>query len=192
MTPHWFSEDRWAARGLLLSVIALNLAAGELRAFRERFASVVRNWWDIMRQQKRLTWFTAGYSQTVVVFPFIVVAQRYFRGRILLGGLMQTVRAFGQVQDSLSFIVSSYTDIAAWRSVVERLAVSRVRSKLCVIVSGVDLDLPSGELLVINVNFSSNVATADLSVDRRARERARSFVLSPVFGLSGAVKSVCR
>lgn len=80
MTPHWFSEDRWAARGLLFAVIALNLAVGELRAFRERFASVVRNWWDIMRQQKRLTWFTAGYSQTVVVFPFIVVAQRYFRG----------------------------------------------------------------------------------------------------------------
>lgn len=35
---------------------------------------------------------------------------------------MQTAAAFGQVQDSLSFIVSSYTDIASWRSVVERLA----------------------------------------------------------------------
>lgn len=31
-------------------------------------------------------------------------------------------QAFGQVQDSLSFIVSSYTDIAAWRAVVERFA----------------------------------------------------------------------
>src|SRR5258705_14019562 len=47
--------------------------ADELRAFHERFASVVRNWWDIMRQQKRLTWFTAGYGQAAAVFPFLVV-----------------------------------------------------------------------------------------------------------------------
>src|SRR6266481_7043413 len=94
----------------------------ELRTFRERFGSIIRNWWGIMRQQKRITWLTAGYGQAAVVFPLIVVAPRYFRDQILLGGLMQTAAAFGQVQDSLSLIVSSYTDIAAWRAVVERLA----------------------------------------------------------------------
>ena len=31
---------------------------------------------------------------------------RYFRGEFALGGLMQTASAFGQVQDSLSFIIS--------------------------------------------------------------------------------------
>ncbi len=88
----------------------------ELRGFRKRFGAVVQNFWDIMRRQKRLTWFTAGYAQAAVIFPFIVAAPRYFRDVIHLGGLMQTATAFGQVQDSLSFIVSSYTDIAAWRS----------------------------------------------------------------------------
>jgi putative ATP-binding cassette transporter len=81
----------------------------------------VRNWWDIMRRQKRLTWFTAGYAQAAVIFPFVVAAPRYFRGEMPLGGLMQTASAFGQVQDSLSFIISAYTDIAQWRSVVQRL-----------------------------------------------------------------------
>jgi putative ATP-binding cassette transporter len=147
--------------------------ADELRAFHKRFGSVVRNWWGIMRQQKRLTWFTAGYAQTAVVFPFIVVAQRYFRGQILLGGLMQTSAAFGQVQDSLSFIISSYTDIAAWRSVVERLtgfqrALEVVRIQMAttagirhtarhregLIVDGVDLDLPGGQPLVVNIKFT--------------------------------------
>jgi putative ATP-binding cassette transporter len=147
--------------------------ADELRAFRERFGSIVRNWWDIMRQQKRLTWFTAGYAQAAVVFPFIVVAQRYFRGQILLGGLMQTAAAFGQVQDSLSFIISSYTDIAEWRSVVERLAgfqraleVVRIQTATTagirytardgegLIVDGVELDLPGGQALVANVNLT--------------------------------------
>ncbi|MCU1298444.1 MAG: transporter ATP-binding protein, partial [Acidobacteriaceae bacterium] len=46
--------------------------ADELRTFRERFASIVRNWWGIMRQQKRLTWLTAGYSQAAIIFPLIV------------------------------------------------------------------------------------------------------------------------
>jgi putative ATP-binding cassette transporter len=147
--------------------------ADELRAFHERFASVVRNWWDIMRQQKRLTWFTAGYGQAAAVFPFLVVAPRYFRGQIHLGGLMQTAAAFGQVQDSLSYIVSSYADIAAWRSVVERLAgfqraleLARIQTATSVgirhadrdgeglILDGLEVDLPGGQPLVTNVNLS--------------------------------------
>ena len=96
--------------------------AEELNGFRERFGAVVANWWGIMRRQKRLTWFTAGYAQAAVIFPFVVAAPRYFRGEIALGGLVQTATAFGQVQDALSFIITSYTDIAEWRAVVERLA----------------------------------------------------------------------
>jgi len=94
----------------------------ELRGFRERFASVVANWWGIMRQRKRLTAFTSGYAQAAIIFPFVVAAPRYFRGEIPLGGLVQTASAFGQVQDALSYIVSSYTELAEWRAVVERLA----------------------------------------------------------------------
>jgi putative ATP-binding cassette transporter len=147
--------------------------ADELRTFRERFGSIIRNWWDIMRQQKRLTWLTAGYGQAATIFPLIVVAPRYFRGQILLGGLMQTASAFGEVQDSLSFIVSSYTDIAAWRAVVERLAGFESALELAhnqtatqvgihhadgngagLIVDGLELDLPGGQPLIEDVNLS--------------------------------------
>src|ERR1700758_4057223 len=146
--------------------------ADELRTFRERFASIVSNWWGIMRQQKRLTWLTAGYGQAAVIFPLIVVAPRYFRGQILLGGLMQTASAFGQVQDSLSFIVTAYTDIAEWRAVVERLAGFQSALELAhiqaatnvgihhadangggLIVDRVELDLPEGQPLITNVSL---------------------------------------
>ena len=84
---------------------------GEEREFDDlsirRFARVVGNWWDIIRRRKRLTWFTTGYAQVAIIFPFIVAAPRYFAKQIQLGGLMQIASAFGQVQDSLSFIVSS-------------------------------------------------------------------------------------
>jgi putative ATP-binding cassette transporter len=145
--------------------------ADEMRNFRERFTSVVGNWWDIMRQQKRLTWFTAGYSQAAIIFPILVAAPRYFRGEIPLGGLMQTSQAFGQVQDSLSFIITSYTDIAEWRSVVLRLlgferALARVRAEAAVdgvhhgtgaadtlSVDRVTLALPGGRPLMEDVSF---------------------------------------
>ncbi len=70
--------------------------ADELRGFRERFEAVVTNWWNIMRRQKRLTYFTAGYAQAAWIFPSVVAAPRYFRGELALGGLMQTEGAFNQ------------------------------------------------------------------------------------------------
>ena len=96
--------------------------ADEFRGFRERFEEVVRNWWGIMRRQKRLTYFTSGYGQGAWIVPSVVAAPRYFRGELGLGGLMQTTGAFQQVQDALSFFVQSYKEIAAWSAVVERLA----------------------------------------------------------------------
>jgi len=147
--------------------------ADELRGFRERFGAVVRNWWGIMRRQKRLTWFTAGYAQAAVLFPFVVAAPRYFRGEIPLGGLVQTATAFGQVQDALSFIVSSYTDIAEWRAVVERLAgferaLERVRVQAAadggithadgdgarLAVDLVEVDRPDGRPLIAGVKLA--------------------------------------
>ncbi|HSE04089.1 MAG TPA: ABC transporter ATP-binding protein/permease [Methylomirabilota bacterium] len=164
--------------------------ADELRSFRDRFQDVVSNWWAIMRRQKRLTWFTAGYGQAAVIFPFVVAAPRYFRGEIPLGGLIQTASAFGQVQDSLSFIISAYTEIAQWRSVVQRLVgfertLARVRadaagegvrrepgSDEALALDRVALALPGGRPLV-----------ADVSLDFRSGDTAL------ISGPSGAGKS---
>jgi putative ATP-binding cassette transporter len=86
-----------------------------------RFANVVANWHAIMTRQKKLTFFTAGYSQAAVVFPFIMVSPAYFANVVQLGGLMQTANAFGQVQNALSVFVNVYRNLAEWRAVVERL-----------------------------------------------------------------------
>ncbi|HEX9461774.1 MAG TPA: ABC transporter ATP-binding protein/permease [Alphaproteobacteria bacterium] len=96
--------------------------ASEKRGLVQRFVAVATNWWGIMRAQKRLTWFTAGYNQIAIVFPFAVASPQYFFGSLQLGGLMQTASAFGQVQSSLSFIINAYAELAQWTSVVDRLA----------------------------------------------------------------------
>ncbi|MGH6725451.1 MAG: ABC transporter ATP-binding protein/permease [Pseudolabrys sp.] len=87
-----------------------------------RFGNVVGNWYNIMIRQKKLTFFTASYSQVAVVFPFVMVSPAYFAKVIQLGGLMQTANAFGQVQGALSVFVNIYRNLAEWRAVVERLA----------------------------------------------------------------------
>jgi putative ATP-binding cassette transporter len=74
-----------------------------------------------MSRTKRLTAFTQSYTQAAVVFPIIFVAPAFFAGKILLGAVLQTAEAFGNVQRALSFFVSVYRSLAEWRAVVARL-----------------------------------------------------------------------
>ena len=93
----------------------------EARGLRGRFSEVIANFRAIMRQQLRLNWFSTGYAQFAIVFPFIVAAPRYFAGAIQLGGLMQTASAFSTVQGSLSWFVVAFSSVADWRARVNRL-----------------------------------------------------------------------
>jgi len=95
--------------------------ADETRKLRRRFLDVVNNWWEIMRRQKKLTWFRSGYGQIAIIFPYVVAAPRFFSGAIPLGGLMQTASAFSQVQEALSWFVSAYVQLAEWKATVDRL-----------------------------------------------------------------------
>jgi putative ATP-binding cassette transporter len=126
-----------------------------------------------MLRQKRLTYFTSGYSQAGWIFPYVVAAPRYFRGELTLGGLMQTTSAFSQVQTSLSFFVDWYTQISEWCSVVERLSgfeealdkvARRTRAggglrltgdgEALLTLRDVSLELPDGRPLVQSVNLA--------------------------------------
>ena len=142
--------------------------AAERDRLNGRFTFVVGNWIAIMKRQKKLTSFTAGYNQFSNVFPFIVVSPAYFANAIQLGALMQTASAFGSVQGALSFFVSSYRQIAEWRAVVERLdgferaiaaghaaadaqpaiGVAARSGAATVAVEGLDVRLPDGQTLV--------------------------------------------
>jgi putative ATP-binding cassette transporter len=93
----------------------------EARRLSERFGAVWRNWWEIMRRQKKLRTFTVGFDQAAVLFPYLAAAPRYFAKEITFGALTQTANAFGRVQDALSFFVAAYIDLADWKATVDRL-----------------------------------------------------------------------
>jgi vitamin B12/bleomycin/antimicrobial peptide transport system ATP-binding/permease protein len=86
-----------------------------------RFGAVIGNWYAIMVRTKWLNTLTNGYEQVAVIFPIVVAAPRYFFGTMELGGMMQTVGAFSQVQSALSWFVGAYSSLATWRAIVERL-----------------------------------------------------------------------
>ena len=89
----------------------------------DRFSNVAANWFALMSRQKKLSFFTTGFQQIAVVFPYLVASPAYFAGLFQLGGLMQTASAFHSVQAALSFFASSttYRELAEWRAVIARL-----------------------------------------------------------------------
>jgi putative ATP-binding cassette transporter len=143
----------------------------EKAALDTRFRALIGNWWAIMRATKQLTFFTAGFSQVATIFPFVVVAPNYFAGRIPLGGLIQTSSAFGSVQESFSWFVNNYSELASWRATVQRLtgfdtAVANAETRMgngpAVVsedrdgleVQGLDLTLPDGRQLLDDAALS--------------------------------------
>lgn len=155
----------------------------ERSAFMQRFHKAFENFWELMRRQKQLTWFTSGYGQIAIIFPFLVASPRYLANEIQLGGLMQIATAFGRVQDALSFFVDSYTDIAAWRAVVDRLLgfvgnmeqvstdkkeIENIqlsyRNEPVLTVSDLHIQLPKGEKLLNQLNVKISAGDSVLVV----------------------------
>lgn len=103
------------------SIALYNGEPNENKRLSSRFGMVWHNFWDIMKVSKRLTFFTSGYGQIAIIFPFIVAAPRYLTGKIELGELMQINSAFGNVQENFSWFITAYSDLAAWRATCDRL-----------------------------------------------------------------------
>ena len=93
----------------------------EKRRLDGAFGRIFGTWWDFMRYNKRLTWFTEFYGQAAAVFPFVVASPRYFSGEIPLGVLTQTAGAFARVQGSLSWFVDVWPQLAEWKATIDRL-----------------------------------------------------------------------
>lgn len=120
-----------------------------------RFTTVISNYLALIKAQKNLIWFTSFFGQAAIIFPFLVASPRFFSGAIQLGQLMQISSAFGQVQNSLSWFVDSYSGLASWRATTDRL-------------TSFDESMATSEaLLATQTTFdatSNNLSTDDLTL----------------------------
>lgn len=103
------------------SIALYNGEPNENQRLSARFGKVWSNYWALMRVTKRLTFFTSGYAQIAIIFPFMVAAPRYFAGKIQLGELMQINSAFGNVQENFSWFIDAYSNLAVWKATTDRL-----------------------------------------------------------------------
>jgi putative ATP-binding cassette transporter len=171
--------------------------ADEQRGLTTRFRALMENWWAIMVATKRLTFFTAGFTQVASIFPIVVAAPAYFAGRIPLGGLIQTSSAFGQVQGALSWFVDNYARLTEWRATVERLTTFRraieaarlsddgVRTEAggadAVDLHGVTIAIPGGRVLVEDASL--HIAKGEAVVITGASGSGKSTLFRAIAGI---------
>ena len=114
-------------------VALLRGEATEKIALGKRFASIIKNYFEIIACRKPLLAFTSSFTQISQVIPYIVSAPFYFAGKIGLGIMTQTANAFGNVNDALTFFVNYYVSLADFKAVLDRLtsfdnAIERARA----------------------------------------------------------------
>lgn len=95
--------------------------AAERRRLGGRFGKIRENWQLIIKYSRRLTLVSSVYGQIAIIFPLAVAAPRYFAGAYTIGVLFRIADAFGNVSDSFSWFINSYTSLADWRATVNRL-----------------------------------------------------------------------
>jgi len=102
-------------------IALLNGEKVERSALGRRFDAIVANYMAIINRRKRLTAFTATYGQLSQIIPYVFTAPFFFAGRIQLGVMTQTARAFFTVEGSLNFFISYYNFLADYKAVLDRL-----------------------------------------------------------------------
>ncbi|MDR3463468.1 MAG: ABC transporter ATP-binding protein/permease, partial [Beijerinckiaceae bacterium] len=85
------------------------------------FGSVVRNFYAVMLVKARLSVFLRFFNNISNFIPYIIMGPFYFLRTITLGDLSQASIAFDNVNSALTFFVESYSALADFRSVLDRL-----------------------------------------------------------------------
>lgn len=140
----------------------------EHRGLMQRFDAVVSNYWHIVYRSIAFTGWNFVVNQTSVIFPYLVQVPRFFSGQVTLGDLNQTVSAFSNVHDSLSFFRESYDSFADLRASIIRLdgledadrksrelpEITTSDEDRAVRLSDVTISTPTGDQLITALNVS--------------------------------------
>ena len=131
----------------------------------QKLEALLQAKYALVKRQTRLGWFTNFFSNLSTLFPYLVLAERYFTGHISMGTMVEVTMAFGAVQTSLSWFINNFSSLAEWRASAQRLselesALQRtaqpsaltqgaVESHLA--IEGLELRLPTDRVLLQNV-----------------------------------------
>jgi putative ATP-binding cassette transporter len=86
-----------------------------------RFAAIIANYRRYVRRTIGFLGWNVAVGEAIEPLPLIVQAPRLFDGAIRLGDVMQSSKAFGSMQQSLSFFRNAYEKFASYRASILRL-----------------------------------------------------------------------
>ncbi len=93
----------------------------EQRQLRARFEPVLSNYKRFINRTMVFTGWNLSMSHVIMPLPWLLQAPRLFTAQIQLGTVIQSVAAFGAIQDALSFFRNSYDVFAGYRASILRL-----------------------------------------------------------------------
>lgn len=93
----------------------------EEQRLQHKLLAVLRNYWSLSKRNNVMQGYSKVYSRFSFLFPLLLMAPRFFAGRVSLGQLTQAMSAFEEVKESLAFAVNMYPEWAKWQAVVSRL-----------------------------------------------------------------------
>jgi putative ATP-binding cassette transporter len=102
-------------------VALLSGAEAEKQRLRARFGDIVDNFIALLIRRLKLVGFTFSWQQMSVAFPYILTGSYFLAGKITLGQLQQGAQSFGQVNSAMSFFITSYQTLAAYKAIIDRL-----------------------------------------------------------------------
>ncbi len=86
-----------------------------------RFTPIIENYRHYLRRTILFNAWNWSMTQLLVPLPWIVQAPRLFSGEIHFGDVGQSVTAFNNISESLSFFRNNYDAFAAFRAAIIRL-----------------------------------------------------------------------
>lgn len=96
--------------------------AQESGQVRQRFDRAFDNFNRLINWQWNVDLVTTGYGYIDNILPIVVMAPQYFAGAIKIGVIVQSVKAFRQVLNSLSLVVDQIDQLSLFAAGVNRLS----------------------------------------------------------------------
>jgi putative ATP-binding cassette transporter len=174
------ADHRFALIRLRENAEAVAMIGGggdEARGLDGAFGQVVGAMHRMLRQERHLTWIGSGFGMVAAVLPLLLASPSFFAGAIGLGALVQLGQAFAEVVRALSWLQEHWTQIADWRSHVERIVTLEDSLEAAAALGqtgGIAVEAGSGAMVLEGVTLRSPAGRTLLegaSVTIRAGER---------------------
>eukprot|EP00747_Dinoflagellata_sp_TGD_P185619 gnl/TRDRNA2_/TRDRNA2_42240_c0_seq1.p1 gnl/TRDRNA2_/TRDRNA2_42240_c0~~gnl/TRDRNA2_/TRDRNA2_42240_c0_seq1.p1 ORF type:complete len:756 (+),score=172.09 gnl/TRDRNA2_/TRDRNA2_42240_c0_seq1:97-2364(+) len=103
------------------SIGLYNAEETEEKRIISRYMMVNRIWWEVIKYEKRMAMFKAGYGHALGPLRFCMLIPSYFSGDMTMGRMMTLNGIVAQLKGCFDFFVNIYDSLTGYRAILDRL-----------------------------------------------------------------------